>query len=159
MPGTENAKTIEPSEDYIIPLGKGNIVFKASEEAIENGEALCVVTYGMGVHWITQCRKSFADKITLIDLRCLFPLDEELVYAEVMKHGKCLIVTEEQQNNSFAEAFAARISSKCFQNLDAPVAVIGAADVPAIPMNITLEKAVLPSLEKIKSTINSLLKF
>jgi 2-oxoisovalerate dehydrogenase E1 component len=159
VPGTENAKTIEPSEDYIIPLGKGNIVLRASEEAIENGRAICVVTYGMGVHWIMQCQRDFEGLITLIDLRCLFPLDEDLVYAQVMKHGKCLVLTEEQQNNSFAEAFAARISKKCFQWLDAPVEVIGAADVPAVPMNIALEKAVLPSLERIKSTIEAMVKF
>ena len=159
VPGTEAAKAIEPSEDYIIPLGKANIVLKASEEAIENGQAICIVTYGMGVHWILQCQKEFERMITLIDLRCLYPLDEELVYAEVTKHGKCLIVTEEQQNNSFAEAFAARISKNCFQGLDAPVEVIGAADVPAIPMNLILEQAVLPSLARIKSTIELMLKF
>jgi 2-oxoisovalerate dehydrogenase E1 component len=159
VPGTEHAKTIEPSQDYIIPLGKANIVIHASDEAIENGDAICVVTYGMGVHWILQCAKEFEHSITLIDLRCLFPLDEELVYEEIIKHGKCLILTEEQQNNSFAEAFAARISKNCFQWLDAPVEVIGAANVPAIPMNVELEKAVLPSLEQIKSTIGLMLKY
>lgn len=159
VPGTEHAKAIEPSEDYIIPLGKANIVFKASEGNIESGQAVCIVTYGMGVHWILQCQKEFEGKITLIDLRCLFPLDEELIYEQIKKHGKCLVLTEEQQNNSFAEAFAARISKNCFQSLDAPVEVLGSANVPAIPMNISLEKAVLPSIEKIKSTIGSLLKF
>src|SRR5205085_2869720 len=139
--------------------GKANIVLNASENALETGQALCVVTYGMGVHWILQCQKNFNENITLIDLRCLYPLDEELVYEQVKKHGKCLVLTEEQQNNSFAEAFAARISKHCFQWLDAPVEVIGAANVPAIPMNIKLEQAVLPSLNKIKSTIQSMLNY
>ena len=97
----------------------------------------------MGVHWILQCVEQFQFRITLIDLRCLFPLDETLVYEQVIKHGKCLVLTEEQQDKSFAEAFAARISSHCFEWLDAPVEVIGAANVPAIPMNVGLEQFVL----------------
>ncbi|HYG51847.1 MAG TPA: thiamine pyrophosphate-dependent enzyme, partial [Flavobacteriales bacterium] len=45
VPGTEDAKTIEPSRDYILPFGKGNVVLKADEAAIENGESVCVITY------------------------------------------------------------------------------------------------------------------
>src|SRR5690606_40491508 len=48
VPGTLGAKTIEPAEDYILPFGKGNVALAASEEAIDNGESLCIITYGMG---------------------------------------------------------------------------------------------------------------
>ncbi|HKO82125.1 MAG TPA: transketolase C-terminal domain-containing protein, partial [Chitinophagaceae bacterium] len=92
-----------------------------------------------------------------VDLRTLYPLDEELIIERVKLHGKCLIVTEEQQNNSFAEALAGRISKNCFQYLDAPVQVTGALNVPAIPMNIELEKAVLPGEKKIADAIQMLL--
>jgi 2-oxoisovalerate dehydrogenase E1 component len=77
----------------------------------------------------------------------------------VKKHGKCLVLTEEQQNNSFAEALAARISKACFKWLDAPVEVLGALNVPAIPMNINLEQAVLPNREKVHAAITSLLSY
>ena len=159
VPGTEEAKSIEPSSDYVIPLGKANRIRTASDDAIESGRAVCIVTYGMGVHWALQCARSFENQLTIIDLRCLFPLDEELVYDEVRRHGKCLVLTEEQQNNSFAEAFAYRISKNCFQWLDAPVEVIGAANVPAIPMNILLEQAVLPTIPRITSTIKALIVY
>ena len=90
-------------------------------------------------------QEKFPGQIEIIDLRTLFPLDEELVFDTVRKHGKCLVLTEEQQNNSFAEALAGRISRNCFQQLDAPVEVLGAANIPAIPLNIGLEREVLPN--------------
>jgi 2-oxoisovalerate dehydrogenase E1 component len=68
-------------------------------------------------------------------------------------------LTEEQQNNSFAEALAGRISSHCFQQLDAPVAVLGALNVPALPINTLLEGAMLPGPDKIKSILEALLSF
>jgi len=157
VPGTEEAKTIEPSRDYIIPLGKGNIVLAADDDCVEEGESCCVITYGMGVYWAKAAAKKFPGRVEVIDLRTLFPLDEELVFSTVKKHGKCLILTEEQQNNSFAEALAGRISSACFQWLDAPVEVMGAMNLPAVPMNIVLEQAMLPSAEKLTTRIEKLL--
>ena len=157
VPGTEEAKTTEPSRDYIIPLGKGNVVLEADEDYVESGESCCIITYGMGVYWAKAAAKDFTGQVEVIDLRTLFPLDEELVFATVKKHGKCLLVTEEQQNNSFAEALAGRISKACFKYLDAPVEVLGALNLPAVPMNVVLEKAMLPSAEKVAARLESLL--
>ncbi len=157
VPGTEEAKNTEPSRDYIIPLGKGNIVLQADEDYIDSGESCCIITYGMGVYWAKAAAKNFAGKIEIIDLRTLFPLDEALVFATVKKHGKCLVLTEEQQNNSFAEALAGRISKACFKYLDAPVEVLGALNLPAVPMNIVLEQAMLPNAAKVSERIAELL--
>jgi len=79
------------------------------------------------------------------------------VYETVKKHGKCLVLTEEQQNNSFAEALAGRISKNCFQWLDAPVEVLGALNLPAVPRNRVLEQAMLPNPEKVASLLKQLL--
>jgi 2-oxoisovalerate dehydrogenase E1 component len=157
VPGTEDAKNTEPSRDYIIPLGKGNIVLHANEDKINNGETCCIITYGMGVYWAKAAAKSFDGQVEIIDLRTLFPLDEELVFATVKKHGKCLILTEEQQNNSFAEALAGRVSKACFTYLDAAVEVMGALNLPAVPMNVLLEKEMLPSAEKVVLRLMGLL--
>jgi 2-oxoisovalerate dehydrogenase E1 component len=157
VPGTEEAKTIEPSADYIIPLGKGNIVLSAYDNFVQDGESCCIITYGMGVYWAKEAAKKYAGKIEIIDLRCLFPLDEALVFSTVQKHGKCLILTEEQQNNSFAEALAGRISKTCFKYLDAPVEVLGALNLPAVPMNIALEKEMLPNAGKVSVRLGQLL--
>ncbi len=125
VPGTEDAKTAEPSRDYALPLGKGNVVLHADENKINKGESCCIITYGMGVYWSKAAAKNFPGQVEIIDVRTLFPLDEELIFSTVKKHGKCLVLTEEQQNNSFAEALAGRISKECFQFLDAPVAGAG----------------------------------
>ncbi len=158
VPGTEEAKRVEPSRDYVIPLGKGNAVLMADENKTRNGETCCIITYGMGVYWATACAKKFPGQIEIIDLRSLFPLDEELVFTAVKKHGKCLVLTEEQQNNSFAEALAGRISKECFKYLDAAVQVLGALDLPAVPMNMVLEKEMLPNAEKVEKAVGELLR-
>jgi 2-oxoisovalerate dehydrogenase E1 component len=157
VPGTEDAKTIEPSRDYVLPLGKAALVIAADEVNITNGESCCVITYGMGVYWARSAAKKFPGQVDVIDLRTLYPLDESLLFERVKKHGKCLVLTEEQQNNSFAEALAGRISYTCFQWLDAPVTVMGALNVPAVPMNMQLEQAVLPNSEKVAAKIKQLL--
>ncbi len=79
----------------------------------------------MGVYWAKAAAEKFPGQIEIVDLRTLFPLDEELIFSTVKKHGKCMVLTEEQQNNSFAEALAGRISKECFRFLDAPVQVLG----------------------------------
>ena len=159
LPGTEEAKTIEPARDYILPLGKGSIVLPAAKENIDNAETVCIITYGMGVYWAKAAAKNFDGRIEVVDLRSLFPLDEELIFSCVRKHGRCLVLTEEQQNNSFAEALAGRISKTCFQWLDAPVDVLGALNLPAVPLNIGLEKAMLPSAEKVSEKLEALLRY
>ncbi|HQW83093.1 MAG TPA: thiamine pyrophosphate-dependent enzyme [Ferruginibacter sp.] len=158
VPGTDEAKNTEPSRDYIIPLGKANVVLQATEDYISSGESCCIITYGMGIYWAKEAAKNFTGKIEIVDLRTLFPLDEKLVFDKVKQHGKCLIVTEEQQDNSFAEALAGRISKACFRFLDAPVEVLGALNLPAVPMNINLEKAMLPNAHKVSERIEQLLK-
>lgn len=157
VPGTEEAKTTEPARDYIIPLGKANVVLHPDDTCVDNGESCCVITYGMGVYWAKAASKNFPGQVEVIDLRTLFPLDEGVVFETVKKHGKCLIVTEEQQNNSFAEALAGRISKACFRYLDAPVEVLGALNLPAVPMNVLLEQAMLPDAAKVSVKIQQLL--
>ena len=159
VPGTEAAKTPEPSEDYIIPLGKGRVVLEADQLNVKNGESVAVITYGMGVYWALTAEKKLKGKVEIIDLRSLNPLDEELLVATVKKHGKVLILTEETQRNSFAEAIAGRLSQICFQFLDAPIQVMGSANVPAVPLNKALEKEMLPNGDKVYDALNSLLAF
>ncbi|MEO6455550.1 MAG: thiamine pyrophosphate-dependent enzyme [Ginsengibacter sp.] len=159
VPGTEDAKSIEPGSDYILPLGIANVIVKAVDQEIELGNTCCIITYGMGVYWAKAAVKNFQGQIEIVDLRTLFPLDEELVFSTVKKHGKCLVLTEEQQNNSFAEALAGRISKECFKHLDAPVEVLGALNLPAVPLNTGLEKAMLPNAEKVSGVLKILLEY
>ena len=155
--GTEDAKTIEPSEDYILPLGKARMVLET--ETPVDKDSLTVITYGMGVYWSMNAAKHFPGQIEIIDLRTLVPLDEVAIYKSVKKHHKCLVVTEEPYNNSFAQALAGKIQKNCFTSLDAPVEVIGSENLPAIPLNSILEKTMLPNAEKVTDAMNRLLKY
>jgi 2-oxoisovalerate dehydrogenase E1 component len=157
--GTEAAKTIEPDSDYIVPIGKGRVALHPNQESLDNGETLCVITYGMGVHWALNAAKQFEGQVEIIDLRSLNPLDEALIFATVQKHGKVIVLTEETVTHSFAEALCGRISSSCFSFLDAPVRVIGAVNTPAIPLNENLEKAMLPNVEKVAKVMDELLAY
>ena len=158
VPGTEDAKTIEPAEDYILPFGKANIVKFANEEEIQKGRTLVVVTYGMGVYWAKEAAKNFEGRIEIIDLRTIKPIDETLVFERVKLHGKCILLTEEALNNSMMEAFGARISKNCFKYLDAAVEIMGSLDLPAVPINLILEKEMLPNAEKLSHKITELLQ-
>jgi pyruvate/2-oxoglutarate/acetoin dehydrogenase E1 component len=71
VPGTLEAKTIEPDEDYIIPLGKASQVQIANEERVNAGESAVVITYGMGVYWAKEASQSYKGQIEIIDLRTL----------------------------------------------------------------------------------------
>ena len=159
VPGTEGARSVEPSADYVLPLGKGLCVLPADQSKTANGETCCIITYGRGVYWAMAAAAYFPGLVAVVDLRTLYPLDEELVFETIKQHSKCLVLTEESQNNSFAEALAGRISHACFRYLDAPVEVLGALDLPAMPMNIQLEQAALPDAGKVKKRIEELLQF
>lgn len=157
--GTEDAKTTEPDEDYVIPFGKGRVVINAEEDYINKGNSMTVITYGMGVYWAKSAAKKFTGQVEIIDLRTLAPIDETLIFESVRKHGKCLVLTEEPVHNGFAQSIAARISENCFESLDAPVKVIGAENMPAIPLNSTLEKTMLPNADKVEQAIQKLLEY
>ncbi len=159
VPGTDEARTIEPDENYVLPFGKGNVVLEADETQVEEGNSLCVITYGMGVYWAKAAAKHFSGSVEVIDIRTLFPLDEELIYKTVSRHGKCIVLTEEQLNNSFCEALAGRIAQHCFRDLDAPVQTVGALNLPAVPMNTILEAAMLPNEIKVKEKMDWLLRY
>jgi 2-oxoisovalerate dehydrogenase E1 component len=155
--GTEDAKTIEPDEDYIIPFGKARMVQEV--DASKDKGTLTIITYGMGVYWAKNAAKEFPEQIEIVDLRTINPLDEETILASVKKHGKCMVLTEEPYNNGFAQALAGRISKKCFEFLDAPVEIIGSENLPAIPLNSVLEATMLPNTSKVAKAIGELLAY
>ncbi|MEM7087767.1 MAG: thiamine pyrophosphate-dependent enzyme [Bacteroidota bacterium] len=159
VPGTKGATSVEPNADYMLPFGKAWVlqeIWKQEEE-----ETLSIITYGMGVHWAVNASEELGlqNTIEIVDLRTLHPLDYDTVFKSVKKCGKCLVVTEEPSENSFSRALQGRIQEECFQDLDAPVMVIGSENMPAIPLNSVLEKTMVPSVEKVKEKIKTLLGY
>lgn len=157
--GTEGAKTIEPDEDYVIPFGKCRLALEADPKMTEIGNTMVVITYGMGVYWANTAAKSFKGQVEIIDLRTLAPLDRDGIFEAVKKHNKCLVLTEEPKGFGFAQALAGEIQQECFENLDAPVKVLGAENMPAIPLNSTLEATMIPNAEKVEKVIKELLNY
>src|SRR6185295_5361491 len=147
--------TIEPDENYIIPFGKSRMVLECPVNIDQS--SLSIITYGMGVYWAKNAAKNFEGRIEIIDLRTLCPLDENAIFNSVKKHNRCIVVTEECWKNSFAEALAGRISKECFNYLDAPIEVIGSENLPAIPLNSTLEHTMIPNAEKVAAVISKIL--
>lgn len=159
VPGTQGATSVEPAEDYVLPFGKAWVLQEIWKQ--ENVETMTIVSYGMGVHWAMNASEELGmkDQIEVIDLRTLYPLDEDTIMKSVKKTGKCLVVTEEPSNNSFARALSGKIQEDCFRYLDAPVMTIGSENMPAIPLNSTLEQTMIPSTEKIKTKILDLFNY
>ena len=159
VPGTQGATSVEPAEDYVLPFGKAWVLQEIWKQ--DDVETCTIVTYGMGVHWAMNASEDLGlkEQIEVIDLRTLYPLDEETIMNSVKKTGKCLVVTEEPSNNSFARALSGKIQEECFKYLDAPVMTIGSENMPAIPLNSTLEQTMIPSTEKVKAKIEALLDY
>ncbi|MBO3117023.1 tungsten formylmethanofuran dehydrogenase [Winogradskyella sp. DF17] len=159
VPGTLTATSKEPAEDYVLPFGKAWLLQEIWKQ--DDVETLTIVTYGMGVHWAYNAsgELDMRNQIEIIDLRTLYPLDEDTIMKSVKKTGKCLVVTEEPSNNSFARALAGKIQEECFKYLDAPVMTIGSENMPAIPLNSTLEQTMIPSTEKVKVKIEEVLSY
>ena len=159
IPGTEGAKTPEPSADYVIPFGKARMVLEADSDLKSDGEAALVVTYGMGVYWAQEAATSFEGRVSILDLRTLAPWDRSRVMEEARAHHRVLVLTEESSSPSFAQSVQGAVQEDCFESLDAPVKLLGAENMPAIPLNSTLERAMLPNAEKVRAALSDLLHY
>ena len=113
----------------------------------------------MGVYWANTAAKSYKGQIEILDMRTLAPLDKEAIFNSVRKHNKCMIVTEEPKGFGFAQAIAGEIQQACFESLDAPVRVLGAENMPAIPLNSTLEATMIPNADKVELIMKELLDY
>jgi 2-oxoisovalerate dehydrogenase E1 component len=159
IPGTEGAMSIEPDEEYIIPFGKARVVQEADAELIKSGQSCVIITYGRGVYWSLEATKEFAGKVEIIDLRTLNPLDHDAMNEAVRRHGKAMLVTEESTEASFTLGLAGRIQRDNFNALDAPISIVGSVDTPAIPLNSTLEAALLTNSSQVKEALANLLNY
>lgn len=154
VPGTRAAKTPEPDSEYLVPIGQARWWKHTSATP-----ALAVISYGMGVHWGLQLAERLPEKVALLDLRTLAPLDYEAVYEAVKRYHRVLLLTEEPPAYGFMQALAGWIAQEAFEQLDAPPKVMGSAEVPAVPLSLILEEAYLPSATQIYEAAQALLAY
>ncbi|MEQ8323913.1 MAG: dehydrogenase E1 component subunit alpha/beta [Vicingaceae bacterium] len=145
-----STKGMVPEDYYSIDFGLGRRILE--------GNRLSIITYGMGVHWAMEVKGEFPDDhLDLIDLRCLIPLDKDLIFESVKKTGRVLVFHEDNLTGGFGGEIASLIQQECFEYLDAPVKRLASVDTP-VPFAPTLENEFLPR-NRLKKTIDELLAY
>ena len=157
--GTEESMSIEPSADYVIPIGKARTVRDASPAEVSKGNSIGVIAYGRGVYWSLEAMKDYEGRVELLDLRSLHPLDHDAMNSLCQRHGRVLLITEESIECNFMLGIAGRLQRDNFNYLDAPIEIVGSVDTPAIPLNSDLEFSLLPNAEKVREKIDKLFKY
>ena len=140
-----------PEEEYLIPLGKGDIK--------REGNDITIITYSKMTYLSLEAADQlgkYGINVEVIDLRTLKPLDFDLITESVKKINNVLIVHEACLTGGFGGELAARIGEELFDYLDAPVKRIGAKDVP-IPFSPVMENFVLPQVSDIVEGVKKVL--
>jgi 2-oxoisovalerate dehydrogenase E1 component len=122
------------------------------------GDDLTIVSWGATVQKCIEAAGQVDGSVEIIDLRWISPWDKDLVGDSVARTGKALVVHEDVRTGGFGGEVAAWIAESCFENLDAPVARIGAKDCH-VAYEPTLEQAILPQVHDIASRVKELIAF
>jgi pyruvate dehydrogenase E1 component beta subunit len=141
----------EEGEDFILPIGKGNIV--------REGTDVSIFTYARGVEWATKAARELEQdgvSVEVVDLRWLRPLDTEIVFESFKKTNRAVIVEESLPMYSFGSELAAQIQENCFDYMDAPIKRVTAHDVP-LPYSKYLEAMALPDADKVVAAVKEII--
>ncbi len=143
-----------PETDYIVPIGEANVV--------REGDDITVITYGLAVQLAQQAAERLAAEgveAHILDLRTIYPLDQEAIIEATKKTGKVLLVTEDNKQGSIISEVAAIISEHCLFDLDAPIARLAGPDTPAMPFAPTMEKHFMINPDKVADAMKELAEF
>ncbi|MBF2422682.1 alpha-ketoacid dehydrogenase subunit beta [Listeria welshimeri] len=143
-----------PETDYTVPIGEANVV--------REGDDITVITYGLAVQFAQQAAERLAAEgveAHILDLRTIYPLDQEAIIEATKKTGKVLLVTEDNKQGSIISEVAAIISEHCLFDLDAPIARLAGPDTPAMPFAPTMEKHFMINPDKVADAMKELAEF
>ncbi|HAA0637170.1 TPA_asm: alpha-ketoacid dehydrogenase subunit beta [Listeria monocytogenes] len=143
-----------PETDYIVPIGEANVV--------REGDDITVITYGLAVQFAQQAAERLAAEgveAHILDLRTIYPLDQEAIIEATKKTGKVLLVTEDNKQGSIISEVSAIISEHCLFDLDAPIARLAGPDTPAMPFAPTMEKHFMINPDKVADAMKDLAEF
>jgi 2-oxoisovalerate dehydrogenase E1 component len=111
-----------PEGYYEIELGQPSVK--------RPGRELTIVTLGPALYTAIkvadQLYASFGISAEVIDLRSAVPIDYEPLVESVRKTAKVVLVSEEVERGSVMQTVAANLTQLCFDDLDAPPAIVGA---------------------------------
>jgi 2-oxoisovalerate dehydrogenase E1 component len=139
-----------PGDEYALEFGKATIV--------QTGSRLTVVSWGEMLHRCLEAALPFADQVEIIDLRTVSPWDKDAVLESVRKTGKLIVAHEDAFTGGFGAEISATAAQQAFTFLDAPVERVATPDVP-IPFNIPLMNTVIPTVDLLRSRMESMLKW
>ncbi|TKH04510.1 alpha-ketoacid dehydrogenase subunit beta [Peribacillus simplex] len=140
-----------PNDDYVLPIGKADVK--------REGEDVSVITYGLCVHFALQAAEKLASEgisVHILDLRTVYPLDQEAIMEAASKTGKVLLITEDNKEGSIISEVSAIIAENCLFDLDAPIMRLAGPDVPAMPYSPSLEKSFMVNPEKVEKALRDL---
>ncbi|MDM5223293.1 alpha-ketoacid dehydrogenase subunit beta [Peribacillus sp. NJ11] len=143
-----------PSDDYVLPIGKADVK--------REGEDVTVITYGLCVHFALQAAERLASdgiSVHILDLRTVYPLDQEAIMEAASKTGKVLLITEDNKEGSIISEVSAIIAENCLFDLDAPIMRLAGPDVPAMPYSPSLEKSFMVNPEKVEKALRDLVAY
>ncbi|MGE7903162.1 alpha-ketoacid dehydrogenase subunit beta [Peribacillus sp. NPDC094092] len=143
-----------PNDDYVLPIGKADVK--------REGEDVTVITYGLCVHFALQAAERLASdgiSVHILDLRTVYPLDQEAIMEAASKTGKVLLVTEDNKEGSIISEVSAIIAENCLFDLDAPIMRLAGPDVPAMPYSPSLEKSFMVNPEKVEKALRDLVAY
>lgn len=145
------------TEQGPVPEGEYTIPFGLAEVKREGSDLTLIATSSMVGACLKAADLLAAEGISaeVVDPRTLVPLDEETLLASVRKTGYAVVVDEGTRRFGVTAELASLVMEKAFDHLDAPVARIGAAEVP-VPFSPTLEFPTIPSAERIAETAKAL---
>jgi 2-oxoisovalerate dehydrogenase E1 component beta subunit len=132
-----------PAEDYVVPIGKANIV--------REGRDLSIITYAAMVHAALEAAEILRKdgiEIEILDLRTVSPLDREAIAQTVKKTNKVIILHEHSRTGGLAGEVAAIINEEAFDDLDGAIVRIAGLD-SAIPFSPTQEEHYLPKVSDV----------
>ena len=146
-----NLKGDVPDEEFTIPLGQADVK--------RAGKDVTIVGWSRSTQYALQAAELLAKdgvEAEVVDPRTLRPLDEDAIFDSVRKTNRCVVVEEGWRYAGFGAEIADRVQRECFDDLDAPVIRVTAADVP-MPYSKILEKAFLPQPERVAEAVRQVL--
>jgi 2-oxoisovalerate dehydrogenase E1 component len=146
------ARAAVPSE-FAVPFGKAR--------RRREGTDLTIAAYGTPVHFALEAAaelEKLNKSVDVLDLRSLVPLDLDAVAASVRKTSRLLVAHEDKVHGGFGGEIASQIQEAVFPFLDAPIGRVGSTFTP-VGFNRILERAILPSTEKVLEAARKVLAY
>jgi len=146
-----NKKGDCPEGEYLVPLGKANIM--------KEGSDVTIISWSRMVHTSLAAANLLEKEgisCEVIDLQTLVPLDKETILESIKKTGKAVIVHEAVKTSGFGAEVAAIIADEAFSFLKSPIKRVTAPDTP-IPYASKLEDEFIPNEAKIISAVKSII--